>query len=283
MRRLILGGLACLLFASILPAQKLENVSQELLEYVRDAKKAALTDSQVYQNATKAGWAAEDLAAALASINQAPLVHGAPTTLPNPALAEKAAAPPKEQPSPPAPANQSPAVPAAEPSKPASDEGYQIGEGDVLQVSVSGEPAASTPAALVLTDGKISVPLLKEVTAAGLTPSQLEKILEHRLAEFITGAKVTVIVSQMNSKKIYLVGAAKREGVIPYAQKMTVMQFLSEVGGLAESAKRKKIYILRYENGKEYRFPFNYDAALKGEHLEQNIPLMPGDTIVVPH
>ena len=264
MRRLILGGLACLLFASILPAQKLENVPQELLEYVRDAKKAGLTDSQVYQNATKAGWAAEDLAAALA-------------------LAEKAAEPPKQQPSPPAPANQSPAVPAAEPGTPAPDEGYQIGEGDVLQISVAGEPAASTPAALVRPDGKISLPLVKEVTAAGLTPSQLEKILEHQLAEFITGAKVTVIVSQMNSKKIYLVGAAKREGVIPYAQKMTVMQFLSEVGGLAESAKRKKIYILRYENGKEYRFPFNYEAALKGEHLEQNIPLMPGDTIVVPH
>ena len=152
-----------------------------------------------------------------------------------------------------------------------------------MQVSVWGEQAASVPSAAVRPDGKISMPLLKEVAIAGLTPAQAEKTIAEQLAQFIKGANVTVVVSQINSKKIYLLGAVKKEGTISFTYKMTVMQALSEAGGLTDYAKRKKIYVIRIENGKEYRLPFDYDAVVKGERMELNIPLEPGDTIVVPH
>jgi polysaccharide biosynthesis/export protein len=80
-----------------------------------------------------------------------------------------------------------------------------------------------------------------------------------------------------------MIGAVKKEGPIQYTYRMTVMQALSEAGGLTEYAKRKKIYVLRTENGKEYRLPFDYDAVLKGERMDSNIPLLPNDTLVVPH
>jgi polysaccharide biosynthesis/export protein len=164
----------------------------------------------------------------------------------------------------------------------ASDE-YRIGEGDVLQISVWGEPAASVPSVVVRPDGNISIPLLKDVKVAGLTPAQVEKIITEGLADFIKAANVTVMVAQINSKKVYLLGAVKKEGTIPYSYRMTVMQALSEAGGLTDYAKRKKIYVMRNENGKESRLPFDYDAVVKGQHMELNIPLLPGDTIVVPH
>jgi polysaccharide biosynthesis/export protein len=164
----------------------------------------------------------------------------------------------------------------------ASDE-YQIGEGDVLQISVWGEPAASVPSVVVRPDGKISMPLLKDVRVVGLTPAQTEKLITDGLADIIRAANVTVMVVQINSKKVYLLGAVKKEGTIPFSYQMTVMQALSEAGGLTEFAKRKKIYVMRNEEGKEYRLPFDYDAVVKGEHKELNIFLLPGDTIVVPH
>ena len=152
-----------------------------------------------------------------------------------------------------------------------------------MQVSVWGEQSASVPSAVVRPDGKISMPLLKEVAIAGLTPAQAEKTIAEQLDQFIKGANVTVVVSQINSKKIYLLGAVKKEGTISFTYRMTVMQALSEAGGLTDYAKRKKIYVIRIENGKEYRLPFDYDAVVKGERMELNIPLEPGDTIVVPH
>ena len=80
-----------------------------------------------------------------------------------------------------------------------------------------------------------------------------------------------------------MIGAVKKEGPIPYTYRMTIMQAISEAGGLTDYAKRKKIYVLRTENGKEFRLPFDYDAVLRGEHMELNIPLLPNDTLVVPH
>jgi polysaccharide biosynthesis/export protein len=159
---------------------------------------------------------------------------------------------------------------------------YQIGEGDVLQISIWGEPAASVPSVVVRPDGKISMPLLKDVLVSGLTPAQVEKVITDRMADIIKAADVTVIVSQVNSKKVYLLGAVKKEGTIPYTYRMSVMQALSEAGGLTDYAKRKKIYVMRNENGNESRLPFNYDAVVKGQHMELNVSLLPGDTIVVP-
>jgi polysaccharide biosynthesis/export protein len=160
---------------------------------------------------------------------------------------------------------------------------YQIGEGDVLQISVWGESAASVPSVVVRPDGKISMPLLKDVPVAGLTPAQVEALITNRLSDIIKAANVTVIVAQINSKKVYLLGAVKKEGPISYSYRMTVIEALSEAGGLTDYAKRKKIYVMRAQNEKEVRLPFDYDAVVKGQHMEMNVALLPGDTVVVPH
>ena len=162
-------------------------------------------------------------------------------------------------------------------------EDYQIGAGDILQISVWKEPDASVPSVVVRPDGKISMPLLKELEVAGMTPTELERVITQRLSKLINAVDVTIVVSAINSKKIYVVGAARREGPLSYNYKMTVMQGISEAGGLTDYAKRKKIYVLRTENGKEYQLPFNYDEVIKGEKMEQNIQLLPGDTIIIPH
>jgi len=193
---------------------------------------------------------------------------------------------PATRPSEPLRAPTEPGAPGASPAAPAktaSDGEYLIGAGDVVQVSVWGEQSASVPSAVVRPDGKISMPLLKEVAISGLTPAQAEKSIADQLDQFIKGANVTVVVAQINSKKIYLLGAVKTEGTLSYTYRMTVMKALSEAGGLTDYAKRRKIYVIRIENGKEYRLPFDYDAVVKGERVELNIPLEPGDTIVVPH
>jgi polysaccharide export outer membrane protein len=161
---------------------------------------------------------------------------------------------------------------------------YRIGEGDIVQINVWGERDASVPAAVVRPDGMITVPLIKDVRVAGMTPAEAEKALTEQLLKQIKAADVTVIVNQINSKKIYVVGGGvKKEGPIPYTYRMTVMQALSEAGGLSDYAKRKKIYVLRTENGREFKLAFDYDAVLRGERMDLNIPLMPGDTLVVPN
>jgi len=160
---------------------------------------------------------------------------------------------------------------------------YKIGAGDVLDVSVWREPEASIRGAVVRPDGKISLPLLKDVQVAGLTPTDVEKFVTERLVKVIQEPDVTVIVTGTNSQRIYAVGAVKKEGPIPFTYQMSVMQAISEAGGLTEYAKRSKIYILRNENGTQRKLPFDYDGLLKGEHIELNIPLLPGDTLVVPH
>lgn len=162
-------------------------------------------------------------------------------------------------------------------------EGYRIGAGDILQIVVWKEPDASVPEVVVRADGKITVPLVKEIEVAGLTPVELEKKLTEKLTQLIHGADVTVIPKQIHSQKVYILGAVKTEGPIVLTAPMTVLQALVEAGGLTDYAKRKKIYILRSQNGKQQRLPFDYDAVLKGERMEMNIQVMPDDTIVVPH
>ena len=161
--------------------------------------------------------------------------------------------------------------------------GYTIGAGDVLQVDVWKEPEASVQAAVVRPDGKVSLPLVKEIDAQGLTPAQFEKSLTAKLDHFIHGADVTVVVKAINSRKVYLVGAVTKVGPIPLLYDMTVLQVLAEAGGLTEYAKKKKIYVLRTENGKQVKLPFDYNAVIKGEHVEQNVQVLPNDTIVIPH
>jgi len=165
---------------------------------------------------------------------------------------------------------------------PGLPEGYRIGAGDVLQIVVWKEPDASLPDIVVRSDGKISVPLIGEVDVAGLTPEELKDRLVEKLSHFINSPVVSVQPKQINSRKVFMLGRVRKEGPIPLIRPMTVLQAIGEAGGLAEFAKKTKIYVLRSVNGKQVRLPFDYKAVIKGQHLEQNVALLPDDTVVVP-
>lgn len=306
---------------AFIPAAALaqQKTDDQLVQYVQYGKNAGENQSQVQQQAVKAGWpeaAVKDVVARVYGTSSG-TSSGKSSGTSNPALASAAAPASRfnagQQPESGAPlgpamhsdntprdtSNTKTPLTAAPVSAPTPSAGrpagkvsgtappvpyeYRIGAGDVLQVSVWKEPEASAGNVLVRPDGMISTPLTKEIHVAGLTPSQAEKAITEKLVKLIEEPEVTVVVSGMASKKIYAVGAVKREGPIPYTYSMTVMQAIAEAGGLTDYAKRSKIYVLRNDNGKESRFPFRYDDILKGEHMELNIPLLPGDTLVVPH
>ena len=159
---------------------------------------------------------------------------------------------------------------------------YLIGSEDVLQISVWKEPDFSAQAVPVRADGKISLPLLDDVQAAGLTPQQLSRNIAERLRQFVSEPRVTVIVTAMNSCRAYVMGQVTKQGAVSLVSNMTVLQAISAAGGLAQFANGKKIYILRTLNGRQQRLAFNYNEVIKGDHPEQNIFLKPGDTVVVP-
>src|SRR6202050_4393204 len=161
------------------------------------------------------------------------------------------------------------------------DPNYIIGAQDVLDISVWKEPEVSRTVP-VRPDGKISLPLLNDVQAAGLTPSQLAVQITVSLKKYVTSPQVTVIVTTINSQRIYIIGEVTRPGAFPMLPGMTVMQALSSAGGFTPFAKMKSIYVLRTDNGKKVKFPFNYKEAINGKNSEQDIQLKAGDTIVVP-
>lgn len=158
---------------------------------------------------------------------------------------------------------------------------YTIGEQDSLMIVVWKEPDLSGPA-VVRPDGKITVPLANEVYVIGLTPLQLQNLLIEKLKPFVNAAQVTVTVRDIKSYKVYLIGQVARQGEFQINNSTTVFQVIAEAGGLGEFAKRKKIYVLRNVNGKQVRYPFNYDEVIQGKNVQQNIGLQRGDTIVVP-
>jgi polysaccharide export outer membrane protein len=157
---------------------------------------------------------------------------------------------------------------------------YIIGPEDGLSINVWKEPdlTATLP---VRPDGKISLPLLGDVQAAGVTPTQLGETITDKLKKFVSDPRVTVVVTAINSKRIYLAGEVGHSGALPMLPHMTVLQALS-AAGINQFANTKRIYVLRSENGKEEKLPVNYRKLLKGEAMEQNYLLRPGDTIVVP-
>jgi len=167
-------------------------------------------------------------------------------------------------------------APSASPSGPE----YVIGPEDVLHVAVWRE-ADLTATLPVRPDGKISLPLLDDVQASGLTPKQLAESVTEKLKKYIADPRVTVVVTSINSKRIYLVGEVLHPGATAMLPNMTVLQALSSAG-LSQFANTKRIYVLRTENGKQQKLPVDYRKLVKGEHIEQNYPLQPGDTIVVP-
>lgn len=161
------------------------------------------------------------------------------------------------------------------------DPNYIIGPQDIIDVSVWKEPdfSRSVP---VRPDGKISLPLLNDVQAAGLTPTQLGTQITTNLTKYVTNPQVTVIVSQINSQRIYILGEVARAGAYTLIPEMNVLQALSNAGGVTAFANSKKIYILRQDNGKQQKIYFNYRDVISGKVPGQNIALKAGDTIVVP-
>jgi polysaccharide biosynthesis/export protein len=167
-------------------------------------------------------------------------------------------------------------------SKPAqSDPTYIIGPMDILNVDVWKEPEISLTVP-VRPDGKISLPLLNDVQAAGLTPMQLQVAVTDGLKKFIADPQVTIIVTQINSRRVYVLGEVGHPGAFPMLPHMTVLQAVSSAGGFSQFAKLNGIYVLRTENGHQITYPFNYKDVIRGKKAEQNIELKPGDTIVVP-
>jgi polysaccharide export outer membrane protein len=156
--------------------------------------------------------------------------------------------------------------------------GYRLASGDVIDIVVWKEPDASVGGMMIRADGKISIPFLKEVKAAGFTPTELEDLLTKDLAKYVKDPEVTVLVKQVTSEKLYILGAVRKPGTFVLQGPMTVLQALSEAGGPTDFAKKKKIYILRNNQ----KIAFNYAEVIKGLNMDQNIQVFPGDTIVVP-
>jgi polysaccharide biosynthesis/export protein len=162
----------------------------------------------------------------------------------------------------------------------AAGNSYVIGPSDVITVTVWKEPTMSG-SVLVRLDGKISLALLGDVTAAGKTPLELADEITTRLKKYIQDPNVSVVLTQSNSKKIYLLGEVTRKGPVDMTPGMTLLEAIGNAGGLTDYAQKGKIYILRVEDGKQQRIPVHYKQALKGDS-DSNVALKSGDTIVVP-
>jgi polysaccharide biosynthesis/export protein len=162
----------------------------------------------------------------------------------------------------------------------ANAQSYVIGPDDTLHISVWKEQdlTATLP---VRADGMISLPLLNDVRAAGLTPMQLAADLTVKLKKYVTDPRVTVVVTAMNSQRVYVLGEVMHTGPMNLLPHMTVLQALA-TAGFTQFANTKKIYVLRTENGKQNKIPVNYKELIKGEAMSQNMVLKPGDTVVVP-
>jgi len=169
------------------------------------------------------------------------------------------------------------APPAATDPAPAS---FVIGVGDVLSITFWRDERLSRDV-LVRPDGRIALPLINDISAAGHTPEQLAVTLAAAAAKYITEPDVTVIVKEIHSRRVFVVGEVVTPGAITLTGDMTVLQVLGVAGGLHEYADKKHIVILRPERGQQKRFTFNYDEVLRGKNMKQNILLQPDDTVVV--
>jgi polysaccharide export outer membrane protein len=159
---------------------------------------------------------------------------------------------------------------------------YIIGPNDILAVNVWKEAELSRELP-VRPDGKVTLPLVGDVKAEGMTAEQLRQELTQRLSSFVSSPEVTVIVQEAKSKRFNIVGEVQRPGVYPLTHRMTVLDAIAMAGGFRDFAKTKKIYVLRLAvDGSQSRLPFNYRQVINGKRFEQNVTLESGDTIVVP-
>ncbi len=162
------------------------------------------------------------------------------------------------------------------------DENFIIGNDDVLAISVWNEPNM-TKSVPVRSDGKISLPLVGEIQAAGRTPMQLELDITEKLKNFITAPQVNVIVQQVNSRKFNVLGEVGRPGSYPLTTSTTVMDAIALAGGFRDFAKKSNVYVLRKSrDGSESKLKFNYKEFIKGKNSDQNVKLEPNDTVIVP-
>jgi len=164
---------------------------------------------------------------------------------------------------------------------PGDREGYVIGIPDVLRFVVWRNPELSVEVS-VRRDGMISVPLVDDVQAEGLTPEELKEVLTEALAEFVTAPDVTVIVQQINSHTVTVVGGVARSGQIPLVRQMRVLEAIATMGGFSIWAKKNQIKIIRGHGADAVEYVFNYGAYSAGKAPESNLLLEPGDTVVVP-
>lgn len=192
----------------------------------------------------------------------------------------------KPEPQKPAPAQRTgaqrpaPAAPVpVQPPPPTPD--YVIGPDDVLSIVYWRDKDMSTDVQ-VRPDGKISLSLLNDVDAAGLTPDQLRAKLVEASKEYFEDANITVVVKEIKSRRVFIMGQVAKIGPYPLTGPMTVMQLISLAGGVGEFAKIDNIRVIRTENGKPKSFRVNLKEVQSGKKLEQNIELKPGDTVMVP-
>jgi polysaccharide export outer membrane protein len=158
---------------------------------------------------------------------------------------------------------------------------YVIGIGDVLEVLFWREKELSAEVS-VRPDGKITLPLLNEIEANGLTPEQLRLTVLERANRFVDDPRPTVLVKEINSRNVYIIGQVTKQGTYPLLGPTSVLQLIAIAGGITDLASGDSAFILRNGNGRQMRIRFKYKSALKGERLEQNIDLKAGDTVVVP-
>jgi polysaccharide biosynthesis/export protein len=214
-----------------------------------------------------------------------------PAPQPQPAPEPPPQAPPATQPAPPQDANKPPAVQAVPPpgAQPQTvpttgiqpPPGYVIGARDILSVIFWRDKDMSADVS-VRPDGMISLPLINEIRAEGLTPDQLRDQVTQRAARYVADPTVSIVVREIHSRQVYITGEIRRPGAYSLMMPTTVMQLISLAGGVGEFAKIKDIIILRTEGGKQLAIEFNYKDVRNGKKLTQNILLKPGDTIIVP-
>jgi polysaccharide biosynthesis/export protein len=178
---------------------------------------------------------------------------------------------------PPQSANTTTSKPAASVTLPKD---YVIGVEDVLNVVFWKDKELSAEV-LVRPDGKISLPMLNDVSAAGMTPEQLAEAVKQVATKFVRDPGVTVIVKEIHSRKVYVIGEVTKPGTFPLASEMNVIQMIAEAGGFMETAKKSDVVVVRNENGQERRYKVNYNDVVRGKNVGQNIRLLPGDTILV--
>ena len=179
------------------------------------------------------------------------------------------------------PSSQPDAVKAAALPSTSSDE-FVIGPGDVLAINVWKETDISKVIP-VRSDGRISLPLIGELQSSGLTPKQLEAEITKRLKDYIADPSVTVVVQEIRSQKINVLGMVARPGSYPITSSLTVLDAIALAGGFRDFAKQKSIYVLHQNSdGTQARLPFNYKEVIKGVNPAQNVKLQPQDTVVVP-